>query len=54
MPVPEPDGVEVIVGIVALTVVLGRPQALQQVEHGVTAGPLKLRIEEDAVTVTIA
>lgn len=45
---------EVIVDTVALIVVLGRPQALQQVEHGVTAGPLKLRIEEGAVVVAIA
>lgn len=48
-------------GTVALTVALGRPHSLQQVEQGVTAGPLKLRIDEDAaleiavpaVTVTV-
>lgn len=41
-----------MVGVVALTtVVLGCPHWLQQVEQGVTAGPLRLKTEEDAVIV---
>ena len=39
---PVPEGVEMIDGIDELMVVLGIPHPAQQLEHAVTAGPLRL------------
>jgi hypothetical protein len=45
----ETEDMEVNVEVLVLTVVLGSPQSLQQVEQGLTAGPVKLTSEDAAV-----